>query len=370
LVKTADDTQVWGQQYTEKMANVAMLQQSIAHDISDELRVKLTAAQQQEMSKAPTENADAYSLYLLGRHEFDQFTPEHFIKAADYFQQAINKDPSYAAAYGGLGEAQVMTGYSETSVREAAFAKAQAMASKALALDNRSAEAHLTMALTDWFHWNFGAAQRGFRRALALNPNFQYAYGGYAIYLATIRRFSEAMDEARRSLELDPLYLYGNYAVGAVYGEQHEYDKAIAQEDKTLGIDPNYAIADGILSECYEAEGKYDQSIDAEEKALTADGDSKSAKEIEQVYAAQGIKGVHRWLIAEDSDRAKPSYDPVTVAENYALLGDKDEAFNWLNKAFQRRDSELIGIKSDIAWDNLRSDPRYADLVRRIGFPQ
>ncbi len=370
VVKTADDTQLWGQQYTEKMANVAMLQQNIAHDISDELRVKLTPAEKQQMSQAPTENADAYRLYLLGRHEIDQFTPEHFFKAADDFQQAVDEDPSYAAASAGLGETEVLIGYYEPSKQKATFAKAQAMASGALSLDNRSAEAHLTIALIDWLHWDFGAAQREFRRALVLNPNFQYAHGGYSSYLATIGHFSEALEEARRGLELDPLYLFGNSELGGIYADQHECDQAIAQEQKTLEIDPNYAIANGTLSSCYAAEGKYDKAVAALESQFTADGESNSAEKIKRVYAVGGIKAVYRWIISQEDDLAEPAYNPVDVAAKYALLGDKGNAFVWLNKAFQQRASQLVGLKSNIYWDNLRSDPRYAALVKSIGFPQ
>ncbi len=208
LVNAADDTQIWGAQYTEKMANVAMVQQDIVRDISDKLRMKLSPAEQEQMNAHPMENADAYRLYLLGRHEFDQFSPDHFNKAADYFQQAIDKDPSYAAAYGGLADANSLLGYFQHSLREAAFAKARTASAQALALDNRSAEAHLALAIVHWMSWEFSAAEPEYQRAVELNPNFQNAPEAYSNYLVSMGRYSEAMDEAHRGLELDPLSLY------------------------------------------------------------------------------------------------------------------------------------------------------------------
>jgi TolB-like protein/Tfp pilus assembly protein PilF len=370
LVNAGDDSQIWGEQYTEKMANVAMVQQDIVRDISDKLRMRLSPSQKEQMNERPMENADAYRLYLLGRHEFDQFSPDHFKKAADYFQQAIDKDPSYAAAYAGLADANSLLGYFLRSLREPAFAKARTASAQALALDNRSAEAHLALAIVHWMSWEFSAAEPEYRRAVELNPNFQNAPEAYSNYLVSMGRYTEAMDEAHRGLELDPLSLYSNAQVGFVFAAQRDYDNAIARLQKTLEIDPNFGLAYNYLAECYEAKGMYDRSMEAEERLLTLFGLPEMAAELKRVYATSGTKGVRLWSIAQDSDPAKPGYSPATVAENYALLGDKDNAFAWLEKAYQRKASELIFLKSEPRWDNLRSDPRYADLVRRIGFPQ
>ncbi len=367
LVKTADDTQVWGQQYTEKMANVAMLQQNIAHDISDELRVKLSPSEQQQMSKAPAENPDAYRLYLLARHEFDQGDLKN---AADDYQQAIDKDPAYAAAYAGLGELQVLSTDNNPSAQKTAFSKAQATISRALTLDDRSAEAHLAQAVLELNEWNFSAADAEFHRALLLDPNFLQAYGGYGVYLEVTGRFSEAEKEFRQSLALDPLYMAGNDWLGRAYANQHECGQAIAQATRTLEIDTNSGAAYGILSGCYDAEGKYDLAADALEKQAMAGGLSEAAAQIKKAYAVGGMKAVYRNLIAQQNDPAKPTYAPAYVAEDYALLGDKNDAFSWLEKAYQLHDANLVGLKTHSAFDSLRSDPRYADLIRRIGFPQ
>jgi len=367
LVKTADDTQVWGQQYTEKMANVAMLQQNIAHDISDELRMKLTPAEQQEMSKAPTENADAYRLYLLGRHEIDQ---ENMQQAANDFQQAIDKDPTYAAAYAGLGDADTLIGSNEPSIQRTIFAKARALATQALTLDSRSAEAHLTFAGVDLLEWKFSASDAEFRRSLRLDPNFLSAHQAYAEYFRDIGQLNGATDEEHQALALDPLSLWSNAELGSILFDRHEYAQAIAQAKKALQIDSNFGGAYDVLFGCYRAEGKYDEAVDALEKEMAGYGQPEGAKQIAQAYAGGGIKAAYRWLIVRESDPAKPAYDPVNVATEYAFLGDKNNAFVWLEKAYQLHESNLEELKSAPEFDSLRSDPRYADLIRRIGFPQ
>ncbi len=369
-MNAADSSQIWGEQYTEKMANVAMVQQDIVRDISEKLRVKLSSAEKQQMTQAPMENADAYRFYVLGRHEFDQFSPEHFTKAADYFQKAIDKDPGYAAAYAGLADANSLLGYFVPFTREAAFAKARAASAHALSLDDRSAEAHLALAIVHWMSWEFSAAEPEYRRAAELNPNFQNAPEAYSNYLVSMGRFNEAMEQARRGLELDPLSLYSNAQVSFVLLEQRDYGRAITQAQRTLEVDPNFGLEYGYLAECYEAQGMYDKSMDARERQLMLFGQSEQATELKRVYASSGIKGVRQWLITRESDPAKPAYRPTDVAVNYALMGDKDHAFLWLEKAYEQRASELIFLKVDREWENLRSDSRYADLLRRIGFPQ
>jgi serine/threonine-protein kinase len=369
LVNAADSSQIWGEQYSEKIANVAMVQQEIVRDISDKLRMKLSPAEKEQMTQAPMENADAYRFYLLGRHEFDQFTPDHFKKAAGYFQQAIDKDPSYAAAHGGLADTYSILGYFQPSLREAAFAKARAASAQALALDDRSAEAHLALAIVHWLSWEFTAAEPEYRRAVELNPNFQNAPQAYSNYLVSMGRFSEALQQVDRALELDPLSASANAQESIIFAYQRDYDKAIARLQKTLEIDSNFGLAYNYLAECYEAKGMYDKSMDAEGRLLTLFGQPEVAAELKRVYATSGTKGVHLWSIAQDSDPAKPGYNPIGVAENYAKLGDKDKAFDWLEKAYQQHASELIFLKVDPGWESLRSDPRYSDLVRRVGFP-
>ena len=369
LVNAADDSQIWGAQYTEKMANVAMVQRDIVRDISDKLRMKLSPAQQEQMTQRPMENADAYRFYVLGRRAFDTFTIKDLQDAVTYYQQAIDKDPNYAAAFAGLADAYSNLGQVGGLPQKEALAKARAAAEKALALDGNSAEAHAAMGGVHWLSLEFGPAGSEIRRALELNPNFRNAHELDAAYLITLGRYSEALDEVHRSLALDPLSSTSNHLEADILYKQHDYDGAIAQEEKTLEINPNFALAYSVLHDCYDAQGMYDKAVNAYEQFFILNGAPAVAAELKRVYAASGVRGARQWWIQQRSDPARPRYDPYSVAINYLALGDKDKAFLWLDKAYEQRDVGFINIK-DPVFDSVRSDPRYADLVRRIGFPQ
>ena len=373
LVNASDSSQIWGEQYTEKMADVAMVQQEIVRDISDKLRVKLSPAEKQQMTQAPMENADAYRSYVLGLREFDKFTNEHFKKALDYFQQAVDKDPSYAAAYAGLADAYDNLANFGGLPQKEALAKARAAATKALALDDSSSESHTAMGGTRWYEWDFGGAESEFRRAVELNPNFRNAHEAYETYLATTGRLSAAQEENHRALELDPLSVYANSSEGFILFERQDYDGAIAQEQKTLEIDSNFPLAYEFLSFCYHAKGMDDKAANALEQQADVEGQSEAATEMKRAYTASGLKGLYLWQIKQQSDPAAPGYNPLNVAEAYAHLGDKDAAFPWLEKAYQQHDLRLVFLSIYMAGPTeaaVRSDPRYADLRRRVGFPQ
>jgi len=370
LVNAADDSQIWGEQFSESIANVSMVQQEIVRDISEKLRTKLTPAQKQQMAEAKVEDPDAYRLYLLGRHEFDQFSPEHFMKAADYYRQAIAKDPSYAAAHAGLADANMLLGDFLPSKAPTAMATAQTEAAEALALDPRSAEAHNAQGGYDMFTRNFAAAEPEFRRAEELNPNLINAPEAYATYLHRLGRSSEEMDQAQRALALDPLSVFANMLVGAVFMGKRDCPDAIAQLERTLQIDPNYVVALAYEEACQDRIGNYDKAVKLDERVLQILGQPEAAAELKRVYAISGVNRVYRSTIARESDSSKPDYNSFDVARNYARLGDKNSAFLWLEKAYQEHSPRLVDLKSDFAFDGLHSDPRYADLVRRIGFPQ
>jgi serine/threonine protein kinase/tetratricopeptide (TPR) repeat protein len=369
LVNAADSSQIWGEQYTEKMANVAMVQQDIVRDISDKLRMRLSPSQKEQMTERPMENADAYRFYVLGRRAFDKLTGKDLAEAVAYYQQAIDKDPNYAAAYAGLGDAYSLLGEVGGLPQKEALAKARIAAEKALALDDKSAEAHASMGGIHWLSLEFGPAGSEIRRALELNPNFRNAHELNGAYLRTLGRYREALDEIHRSLELDPLSTVSNYLEGDIFFSQHDYNGAIAQEEKTLEIDPNFALAYSVLHDCYDAQGMYDKAVDAYERLFTLNGAPALAEELKRVYATSGINGAREWWIQQRSDPSRPPYSPYTVAINYLGLGDKDKAFVWLEKAYQQRDIAFIGFK-DPVFDSVRSDPRYIDLLHRIGFPQ
>jgi len=371
LVNAADDSQIWGEQLSESTANVSMLQQDIVRDISDQLRVKLTPAQKQHMDQAKAENPDAYRLYLLGRYQFDRFNPDGFKQAADDFRQAIAKDPNYADAHAGLADASAEIGnFSSPDKAATEFATAQSEAQEALALDPQSAEARATLGNIDSFTWKFAAADSEFRGAVDLNPNFAGAHIAYSAYLDRMSRFSEAMDQAQLGLALDPRSANANVMIGYVLDSEGNCPKAIAQYQKTLEIDPNYLLAWGGLEGCYLAVGNYDKWADAIEHEETIVGPPQAAAAIKGVYSVSGFKGLCTWFIQMEGDPSTSNYSPFDVASDYALLGDKDKAFQWLEKAYDMRSQALSTIKWGAQFSSLRSDPRYADLLKRMGLPQ
>ena len=366
LVNAADDSQIWGEQISETTANVSMVQQDIVRDISDKLRMKLTPAEKQQVSQAATDNAAAYRSYVLGLKEWGKLTPQSTQKAIDYFQQAIASDPRYAAAYAGLAEGYVearVTGIGGTETELSG--KARAAAKQALALDGHSADGYLALAQNDMDDWRFSEAASEYRHAVELNPNLVNARSGYAVLLTYIGSFSEASEQNRRALELDPTALFANAWQGLIFYFQRDYNESIAQNQQTLGIDPNYAVAYLTLISCYLARGNNDEAASAIEKYVSLVGGPDVPARLKGIYATQGLKAMVRSFLAG------PEYsDNAIVAGFYGAIGDKEHAFSILKKAYEAHSALLLNLKYSPLYDSLRSDPRYADLVRRIGFPE
>jgi eukaryotic-like serine/threonine-protein kinase len=370
LVNVADGSQIWGEQYSRKLADVPGLQREIVRDVSDKLRLKLTGEQQQRLERHPTENAEAYQFYVQGRHEMDKFTDAAWKKAAGYFQQAVDKDATYSAAYAGLAEAYVILGEESDLPSREAFEKARAAANRAITLDDGLAEAHASLGYVDWNTWEFAAAEREFRRALDLNPNLAIAHFYYARYFMSLGRFNDTEKELQRAQELDPLSLAVALQVGYLSYLRHRNDQAIAQLQKVLEIDPNYATAHLAMFAAYVAKGDHAEAAEEASQYLATTGNPKFAAELKQAYAKSGFRGVLQYQISKRSDPGNLElYYPFTVALDYANLGDKDKAFFWLEKCYADRVG-LLDLKVEPALDSLRSDPRFADLVRRVGFPQ
>lgn len=370
LVNVADASQIWGHQYSEKLADIPALQQEVVRDVSEKLRLKLTGLEKQRLATRPTENAEAYQLYMRGRYEMDRFTDVSLKRAAEFFQQAIDKDPVYAAAYAGMAGAYAQLGYEGDLPPKEAFHRARAAADRALALDDNLAEAHQSLAVVHWFSWEFAAAEQAIQRALQLNPNLAAAHDFHGAMLCSFGRCDEGAQEAKRSQELDPLSLFAINVTGDILAWGRKYDESIAQYQRALEIDPNYPAAHNSLTWVYVYKRDYDHAMNEREQYLTLVGSAQRAAEEKQIFAASGYKAVLRRRIEMDSNPAdKNSYYPANVAYWYAELGDKEKAFFWLEKAYDER-SGLNFLQVDPDFDNLRSDPRYTDLVRRMGFPQ
>jgi eukaryotic-like serine/threonine-protein kinase len=364
---------LWSEQYDRKLSDALSVQREIAGEISARLREHLTGEQKAKLSNGGTSDPEAYQLYLKGRYYWDKRTPEALNKSRDYFQQAIEKDPSYALAYVGLAEYYaVLPEYTYTPASEAR-PKVKAAAARALAIDNTLAEAHSLLAGADDRDWDWAAAEREFQRALELDPNNARTHVLYAIHLEFLGKMDDVFKHLRRAIALDPLNLNGLDNLAEAYIYTGQYAESIEEGKKIVEIDPNFANVHLHLSEAYFLAGKYDLWLEEWQKVATLNNDSESlalAEAAKREYPKSGYRGALKRVVALQEEQAKRMYvDPVQIASNYALLGEKDKAFILLEKAYAEK-SALIGYLKDFReFDSLRSDPRYADLLKRMGLP-
>jgi eukaryotic-like serine/threonine-protein kinase len=377
LVDAREDKQLWGEQYSRKLADVATIQQEIATAISGNLRVRLTNEEKTRLSKPYSANAEAYQLYLKGRYHQNQTTADGYRKSIEYFQQAIAKDPSYALAYAGLASAYAGLG------GEAAYAspretlpKAKAAATKALELDETLGDAHTTLGYVDFLSdWNWAKAEREFRRAIELNPNNALSHAVYSDILGTQERFDDSVAEGERAQKLDPLSPHVLTNLGYAYLSTRRYDEAIAQFQSALELNPDAGNIRAQLAWAYGAKRMYPQAIGEyekiaeREKAVTEENQTVTSG-LGWVYAVSGRRADGLKLAKELKELSSHAYiDPYNVAVIYAGLGDKDEAFRWLEKGYEQRSSGMPYLTTDPFWSEMRSDPRYADLLRRMKLP-
>jgi tetratricopeptide (TPR) repeat protein len=363
---------LWGEQYDRKMSDLVSVQQEISGAIAAHLREHLSgpSAAVATMAHGGTGNADAYQLYLKGMYYWEKRSPESLQKAKDYFQQAIDKDPNYAMAYTGLASYYyVVPDYAPISNSEA-LPKARAAAEKALQIDNTLAEPHAILGgvLNASFEWN--AAESEFRRALELSPNDAHTYGWYAFLLDQEGRFSEGIAIAKRAVELEPLNLKYGDTLAAVYRDSRQYDLALEQSKHTLEMDPNYTSAVHNLALMYRDMQKYDLWLEEWKKGATINNDHEDlaiAEDTAAVYAKAGYTAALKHLVELQLQLAKRRYvDPADIGFNYAELGEKDEAFTWLDKAYAEQSDLMVWVKVVRPMDGLRSDPRYAALLKKM----
>ncbi|MFY9584112.1 MAG: tetratricopeptide repeat protein [Candidatus Acidiferrales bacterium] len=373
LVDTRDDRQLWGEQYNRKLADILGVQEEISREISEKLRLRLTGEEKVRMAKRPTENIEAYQLYLKGRYYWNKRTEEGFKKGIDYFQQAIEKDPNYALAYAGLADSYALAGMplSPMSPSER-MAKAKAAALKALEIDDTIAAAHSSLAYIEHrFDWDWRGAEKEFKRAIELNPNYATAHQWYAFFLATMGRMDEAIAEAKLAQQIDPLSLVMNAALGRVYHFARQYDRAIDQFRKTIEMDPNFASAHFDIAASYVEKRMYTEAIAEYQKVLAISGRNLTyLSELGWAHARAGNTLEAMKILNQLKEISRQSYvPPFAFAFIYIGLGDKDHAFTWLEKDYEQRDNTMVFLKAEPIFDPLRSDPRFADLLRRIGLP-
>jgi serine/threonine-protein kinase len=381
LTDLQDNKQIWGQQYNRKETDAFALQQEVSRNISETLREQLTGEQQQRLTKRETDSPEAYQLYLKGRYHWNKRTAADVRKSVDYFQQAIDKDPTYALAYAGLADAYILIpSYSGGSSKEVhpndtpddTYSKAKAAAMKALEIDENLSEAHAALATVMYeYEGNLAQAEREFKRAIEINPNYATAHQWYAECLLRMGRNEEAITEIKRAQELDPLSLIINSIVGVAYMENRQYDQATEQLRKTIEMDSNFSRAHMFLAQAYERTEVFEEAILEHEKRFVLDGTlpeeaARKATALREAYRKSGAKGYWRKQI-EMYENGQTSWTLTRVASFYAQLGESDQAFALLEKAYEKR--QIRNLKSPI-FDPIRSDPRFQNLLHRIGLSQ
>ena len=377
LTSVQDNTEIWGEQYERKASDIISLQQQIAGDIADKLRSKLSRAEKQQVTKQGTQNPEAYQHYVKGRYYWNKRTSADLRAAISYFNQAIDKDPGYALAYSGMADAYgVLTNYG--SDPNDVTPKASAAAERALELDPTLARPHAVLGYNKMLYdWNFSGGEAEFRRAFELDPSDATAHQWFSETLSYIGgRAQESIDEGNRARQLDPLSPIISFQQAQAYSIDRQFDKAIELYKKLIADNPNFGIAHWGLGRSYWAEHKYPQAIREFETDAQLEGDKNRveyAAALDAGFRSGGWPSALRNGIEVSlaQRKAKTGYiSPYGIASLYADLGNKEHAFEWLNTAYQEHGHLLYGLRTDFAFDSLRSDPRYAELVRKIGLPQ
>ncbi len=359
--------QLWGEQYNRKLSNLVSVQQEIAGDIYTRLRPRLAGEEKKLLAKRPTENVEAYQLYLQGLFYWNKWTQADFKRAAEFFTQAAQKDPRYALSYAGLADAYSMLGDAGYLPPSEAWPKAKAAAMQALDIDDTLPEAHASLGLVkEHFEWDWTGAEREFRRAIELNPNSATAHHWYGDFLANMGRSEEGLRETKKAQELDPLSLIINTTLAKQLYLAGKNDQAVEQLRKVLDIDAKFAPARPLLEEVYAGMGKQKEAVAEREKILSLSGSQDLAASIEEDFSKGGYKGVLQSWLDGLTEISKYGYiSPYNIAQAYMRMGEKEKTFSWLEKAYEEHDSGLVSLAVEPMFDPIRSDPRFKDLRGR-----
>jgi serine/threonine-protein kinase len=372
LVDVATGSRLWGAQYDRKPGDIFAVQDEISQEIAEKLRLKLTRAEKKRLIKRQTDDAEAYRLYLKGRHHWNRWTEDGFYKAIEFFEQAVEKDPGYALAHAGLADSYVLLGWNGYLPPKDAFPKGKTAAMRALRLDTDLGEAHTPLAAVLWLHdWQWPEAQTEFQRSLALNPAYPTANHWYAEYLMTMGRHAEAITRMKKSQELDPLSLIISVAIGWTWYMARRYEDAVMQLRRTIELEPNYPLTYWILGLLFRKMGRYEQAIAEGEKGVKLSGGSSlMSAALAQTFATAGKREQALQILDDLTKLTKQKYvAPYFFAGIHAGLGEDYRAMEFLEQSYEEHSHWLIYLHIDPSMDALRSDPRFEDLVRRIGLP-
>jgi TolB-like protein/DNA-binding winged helix-turn-helix (wHTH) protein/Flp pilus assembly protein TadD len=370
LIKASDDKHLWSHSYEGDFRDALALQNQVARSIAEEIRINVSPREQTELKSVKVVNPQAYESYLKGRFFWNKRTADGLKVAAAYFNQAVEEDAKYPQAYSGLADTYALLGdwqYAVMTPKEA-LPKAKAAAIKALELDNNLGEAHNSLAFClDGFDWNFAAAEKEFRRAIELNPSYATAHHWYAWHLSLLGRNSEAISEMKKAKDLDPLSLIINADLAELYLIAHSYDESIQQSRKTIEMDANFALAHNQLAQAYLQKQMFDEAVAELQKAIKISGGSPTfTANLARTYAAMGRRNEAIELLDDLRKHSSPGYSRASeIAAVYVALGDNDRAMTWLEKGFEERFNPGVLLRP--GFDPIRSDPRFQNLLRRIG---
>jgi TolB-like protein/Tfp pilus assembly protein PilF len=371
LIDVANHSQLWGESYNRKRSDIFEVQEEIAKEISEKLRMKLNREEKRRLAKRYTENTEAYHLYLRGRYYANKRTGEWLKKGIDYFQQAIELDPHYALAYAGLADAYAFLGSSTGGLPPAeAYPKAKAAAMKALEIERSLCEARTSLGFFRLLYdWDLKGARREFKRAIELNPSYAGAHDGYGFYLKAAGRHKEAIRECKLVEKLDPLSLFAHVSLGWAYYFAHQYSRAIEQGRKALEMDPQFAFAYRNIGLALVQQGAVEEAISALERAVKLSGGDPTYKShLGYAYAMAGKLADAEHIINELKRVARRKYVPAYYfAMIYLGLDVQDRMFAALERAFEERSGFMAFLHVEPMFDHLRADPRMEDLVARIG---
>ena len=370
LVDATTGAQLWGEEYNRKLSDILAVKQDISREITDKLRLKLTGEEQKQITRRDTTNAEAYQYYLRGRYHWNKRSGDEVKKAIEQFQQSIDRDPNYALAYAGLADCyMLLEQYAGVPSSETA-AKTKAAAERAVAIDDSLSEAHTSLAFYYYQSWRWEEAEKEFKRAISLNPNYATAHHWYQILLGALGRDDEALAEIKRALELDPLSPVLEVNIGQAYVRKGDLDSAMEHAKRLVQLDPNFPLAHQVFGQVYLRQRRYAEAIAEIQQNLTNDRSAYSLSHLGYALALAGRRGEALAVLKElEGMYEKRESLAQYQAAVHAGLGDKDQAFAWLEKGFQARNATLVFLITDLTFDPLRSDPRYADLLRRMGLP-
>jgi len=372
LVDVQKNSVLWTEQYQRKQSDLVSLQSEIAKDVSTNLKAKLSGAEETKVAKSATADPAAYQAYLKGRYYWNRRTAENIKKAIEQFKSATDRDPNYALAFVGLADCYgVLNEYAGTPSGET-LPQAKAYAERALTIDGQLAEAHATLGLINDGSWQFGVAEEEFKRAVELSPKYPTAYHWYSVLLKDLGRNDEAAAMIKRAQELDPLSSVIAVNVSRMYQLQGNHDASIENSLKIIELDPNFGPAYEYLALSYLKRGRNAEAVAAAEKAVDLSNRSGiSLGDLGYVYALVGKRAEAIEKIKELEEKyARKEAIGQYVATVYVGLGDQDKAFEWLEKDFQVRNAKLSEIRWQIQFEALHDDPRYKDLLKRMGLPE